>query len=126
RLPTSSCRLEPRYTAPLLDGAARVRALRGGRRSCSVGRRSDQCDGRALYRVAGSPDRRTDETALVEELAGECADAASPDDRLDQAPASVPATGADRLPRPGLAKPQCRYPAASRRRAPQGDPSCML
>ena len=44
--------------------------------------------------------------ALVEELAGECADAASPDDRLDEAPTSVPAAGADRLPMAGLAEPQ--------------------
>src|SRR5271166_3403495 len=35
--------------------------------------------------------RWANEQALVEELAGECADATSPDDRLDQAPTSVAA-----------------------------------
>jgi len=78
------------------------------------------------YCLAGSTDRGTDEQALVKGVAGECADAASPDDRLDEAPASGAAAVPNRLPLAGLAEPDCRHPTASWWGESQGDPARVL
>jgi hypothetical protein len=68
----------------------------------------------------------TNEQALVEGGMRKCVDAASPDDRLDEAPVSIATAGADRLPFAGLAEPECQSPCAPWRRGSQGDPSRVL